>query len=509
VSDSVTLAHPTGGDGEAKVAKAREGLAALDAHLATIDGRPVGPDERNQMVALVLSVDETLRELEVWSGNGSGAKTGKPRRLHRRLHRRLRRTRFQSSPPEATLADLAANGGPQDATVVLEPAAIDPGAAAETEPIDVRPADVAPAPAERPPDRPSAEPVEHLSIDEEYRQDLADRVRALRAELDERAGRVLVLTTDERERPRRRLAGLFGPVVTQAPTAAGTATTAALPAALRSRRSAERTVGKVLTAAGVIAVLFLAFEFGLTGALEARDQRALLLQFQSAIVTTQLDLPNKPIPAGTAVALLDIPSIHVNQVVIEGTTNRLLKAGPGHLADAPLPGEFGNAIILGHRTKYGGPFRNINLLHTGDVINVTTGQGLFIYSVHHVYHLESGDPDVFAGSADSRLTLVSADPPQGASGRIVAVALLRGNPVAVDSRPPVPVGRDELGLAADPVGAVFGLIWLQLFIVAYLITRRIRRTWNPTVTWLLATPILLALLLLVFINVDLLLPGTL
>jgi hypothetical protein len=73
----------------------------------------------------------------------------------------------------------------------------------------------------------------------------------------------------------------------------------------------------------------------------------------------------------------------------------------------------------------------------------------------------------------------------------------------------VPVGRDELGLAADPVGAVFGLIWLQLFIVAYLITRRIRRTWNPTVTWLLATPILLALLLLVFINVDLLLPGTL
>jgi hypothetical protein len=29
------------------------------------------------------------------------------------------------------------------------------------------------------------------------------------------------------------------------------------------------------------------------------------------------------------------------------------------------------------------------------------------------------------------------------------------------------------------------------------------------VTWLLATPILLALLLLVFINVDLLLPGTL
>ena len=499
MSDIAVAEGRPSGDGEAKVARAREGIAALDAQLASIERGPVGSEERNQMVALVLSVDETLRELEAWSGNGAAAPDASARLGDRRGFRRRRGRRGGTAGSTAALihragaTDAAATGG----SGVIVPS--DEGTADLRSIQDPR-TDVT-VEMQRP---------EHLSIDEEYRRDLAARVKRLRAELDERAGQVLVLTTVETQRPRRRLGALFAPVTAPLPGSARTAADAvALPAPLRGRRAAERTVGKVLTAAGIVAVLFLVFEFGLTGALEARDQRALLLRFQSAIVTTQLDAPNKAIPPGTAVALLDIPAIHVNQVIVEGTTNRLLKAGPGHLAAAPLPGEFGNAIVLGHRTKYGGPFRDLNDLHSGDAITVTTGRGLFLYVVHRVYFLTSGDGDVFAGSSDSRLTLVSADPPQGASGRVVAVALLRGSPVAIDSRPPVPVGRDELGLAADPVGAVFGLIWLQLFIVAFLVARRIRRTWNPTVTWLLAAPILLALLLLVFINVDLLLPGTL
>jgi LPXTG-site transpeptidase (sortase) family protein len=468
MSETVTVEAGPPADGEAKVAEVREGLAALDACLATTDPREIGSEERNEIVAIVLSVDGTLRELEAWSGNG--AKVAKPRRQHRLLRLgRAPRKRSQSAPIKDASAD-GATGAPADG--------------------------------------------EHIPIDEEYRADLAARVAALRAELDERAGKILVLTTAGEEKPKRRLGALFGSITaTPKPTAAATtsAGTAAStrPAPLLSRRSIERSVGKVLTAAGVIAVLFLAFEFGLTGTLEARDQRALLLEFQSAIVTTTLDQPNKTIPPGSAVALLNIPSIHVSQVVVEGTINRLLKRGPGHLSAAPLPGEFGNAILEGHRTKYGAPFRNLNLLHTGDRMMVTTGQGLFIYVVIGVYHLRSGDSDVFASSADSRLTLVSADPPQGASGRIVAVGILQGSPVAIASRPPQPVGRNELGLAADPMGAFLGLIWLQLFVVAYLAARRLRRNWHPTVTYLLSAPILLALLLQVFINVDLLLPGTL
>ena len=47
-----------------------------------------------------------------------------------------------------------------------------------------------------------------------------------------------------------------------------------------------------------------------------------------------------------------------------------LKKGPGHYPLTPLPGQFGNAAIAGHRTTYLHPFYGINELGKGDKIIV-------------------------------------------------------------------------------------------------------------------------------------------
>lgn len=347
-----------------------------------------------------------------------------------------------------------------------------------------------------------------IGLEHEYRQDLARRAAELRHLLDESAGRILIVTGGGGRKRRRWLGPLaFGTVTETAPPADRTIGARVL-AALRAA-GLTMTIGKVLTFIGAVAALFLLFEFGPTGVLEARDQRALLTEFRAALPTTQLDLPNAAIPSGSAVAIMSIPRIHVDQVVVEGTTTQLMKQGPGHVRGSPLPGEFGNAVVAGHRTTYGAPFRNLNALHARDTITVTTGQGSFTYVVMQVYHIQAGQPDVFGGTPDSRLTLITSDPPYAARGRLAVVATLRGAPVALASRPPVPVGASELGLSADPVGAVLALIWTQLLIVTLWISRRLYRRWNPTVAYLLATPIVVAIVLMMFENLDRLLPGTL
>ena len=44
------------------------------------------------------------------------------------------------------------------------------------------------------------------------------------------------------------------------------------------------------------------------------------------------------VPVGDPVALLSIPSIGLEQVVVEGTASGDLLVGPGHRRDTPLPG---------------------------------------------------------------------------------------------------------------------------------------------------------------------------
>lgn len=274
-------------------------------------------------------------------------------------------------------------------------------------------------------------------------------------------------------------------------------------------RSLPLWTGRAVMATGLLLVLFVLFEVAGTALLEQRQQASLLPAFQAAVTTTALDRPAATPADGTPVALLEVPRIGLQEVVVQGTSPGLLKSGPGHLDASPMPGEFGNAVVAGHRETYGGPFRQLDRLGRGDVIRALTGQGYFTYRVRSVSAVRDGQADPIVATRDSRLTLLTSAPAFVASQRLVVVAMLQGRPVAVDRRAPALVGATDLGLAGDPVGLGTGIIWTELLLAAGWFAWRMRRRWPARVVWLLAAPTCLALALLAFTSFDLLLPGTL
>jgi sortase A len=93
---------------------------------------------------------------------------------------------------------------------------------------------------------------------------------------------------------------------------------------------------------------------------------------------------------GAPVAIIDIPTLGVHQVVVEGTDSATLKAGPGHRRDTVLPGQAGISVIMARAAAYGGPFGSIQSLQPGQELSVITGQGYHVYSVIGVRY--AGDP---------------------------------------------------------------------------------------------------------------------
>ena len=127
-----------------------------------------------------------------------------------------------------------------------------------------------------------------------------------------------------------------------------------------------------------------------------------------------------------------------------------LRLGPGHFPDTPLPGQFGNAAIAGHRTTYGQPFHNVDQLVVGDDIVVTTEAGRFTYVVDDIEIVLPSDYEVVAtvDRAKATLTLTSCHPKWSAAQRIIVHAAL--DPERSDT---VGVATDYrgVGLWGDPI----------------------------------------------------------
>lgn len=204
------------------------------------------------------------------------------------------------------------------------------------------------------------------------------------------------------------------------------------------------------------------------------------------------DRDGKELAPGTPVAYLEIPALGVEQVVGEGTSASVLFDGPGHRRDTPLPGQIGTSVVFGRRASFGGPFESIPSLEPGDVIRVTTGQGVFEYSVIGV-RLE-GDPAPPAPAADGgRLTLVTAGGrsflPDGVirvdaeltEGAVGGPARLYGAGVL----PP----EDRL-MAADTRTVWVLAFWLQALIALALAAVWAWHRWGRAQTWVVFLPAL-------------------
>ncbi len=206
--------------------------------------------------------------------------------------------------------------------------------------------------------------------------------------------------------------------------------------------------GRILLAAGMLILLFTAYQVWGTWLLEAHTQSHLRQEIttelppgalaqaeriaagphfaQKVVVSGPPQVaPTTSAPAtGSPVGIIDVPNIGLDQVVVEGVQTAQLRDGPGHYPGTPLPGQSGNAAIAGHRTTNGHPFYDLNAVAPGDRVVLTTPQGIFVYAAGPTTVVAPADTTVLADTTDPRLTLTTCNPRYSASSRLVLHATL-------------------------------------------------------------------------------------
>lgn len=127
---------------------------------------------------------------------------------------------------------------------------------------------------------------------------------------------------------------------------------------------------------------------------------------------------------GQAIGRIDIPSIGVDKVMVQGTDESALMNGPGHYPATPLPGEHGTVGVAGHRTTYGAPFRHLDGVHVGDRIELRMPYGNFVYRSIRTRIVPSDALWITRRVGFDELVLSACHPLYSATHRIVVFARL-------------------------------------------------------------------------------------
>lgn len=304
--------------------------------------------------------------------------------------------------------------------------------------------------------------------------------------------------------------------------------------------------GKVLMGAGVVLLLFVAYQLWGTGietrAAQSRLEAAFVDQLghidrssgsqSNGNQSIESGSPDTAVEAGTEdaavtaalasistgdpVARLEIPAIEVDYIVSMGVDLDTLRAGPGLFPSNPLPGQPGNAAIAGHRATFDAPFNRLDELRPGDEVVVTTIQGTFRYDViaqpaptgneklGH-YLVEPTAVEILDDRGDDRITLMGCHPRYGATQRIVVEAALVDDtapvtPVAV--QPAVPNGESIELLSGERGSWAAAAGWSAAVLAVVGLAVGAARRWNRVVVYVLATPVAAVVLLQAFAAVS-------
>ncbi len=111
--------------------------------------------------------------------------------------------------------------------------------------------------------------------------------------------------------------------------------------------------------------------------------------------------------ASSPLGRLEIPSLGVVAMIMEGVSGRTLQHAVGHVPGTALPGQPGNVALAGHRDTF---FRGLRNIHQGDEITLTTLHGSYRYRVACTQVVEPEDTEVLDATADDVLTLVACYP---------------------------------------------------------------------------------------------------
>ena len=218
---------------------------------------------------------------------------------------------------------------------------------------------------------------------------------------------------------------------------------------MKGLRWGVRILGEVFITLGLLLFLFVGWQLWWTDVTANREQAVTINALEKGFGPSDLPERNatdplatlKQVPFGEAFAIMRIPRLgaHYARPVLQGTDHDTLTKGIGHYAGTALPGQVGNFAVAGHRTTYGKPFSDIDLLRRGDIIVVETKASYVVYAVDryvivtpdHVDAIAPVPQDPGAQPSQAWLTMTACHPRFSASQRYVVFAkLLRSIPRA-------------------------------------------------------------------------------
>jgi len=230
----------------------------------------------------------------------------------------------------------------------------------------------------------------------------------------------------------------------------------------KQRHTRRRVVRTALLLVGLLAG-WLLFDSVLGPLIHEQRQHHLAAQYER---------PLPKIGDGNAVAVLQVPTLGINQVVVEGASVAHLRSGPTHWTGSALPGDAGVMVVLGHRDAYGGPFRKLSTMKNGDsiVVQARNGGPIVRYVVDRVErHLTLEAVALPQTDVVSYLLLATSEDGMFTGDQTIVVA--RALPVT-DTGPvlpdlsanlrPAPFGLEALLALASMAIAVLALSYLRV-----------------------------------------------
>ncbi len=302
-------------------------------------------------------------------------------------------------------------------------------------------------------------------------------------------------------------------------------------------------LGRIILGAGILILLFVAYQLWGTGIAESHSQSVLRQRLEAQLhheatlpsTTTTTHAPSSSTTTtagsgdqptvgpsiaapddGNPVGLMRIAKIGLDKVIVQGTSTNDLRQGPGHYPGTPLPGELGNAAIAGHRTTYGAPFYNLDALVPGDLIVITTVQGTFTYSVTGTVIVSPNDTSVVDDTAFPELTLTTCNPRFSASQRLVVHARLTTAPAPTAHPPPAAPRGVSAASTSDLAGGqgdwtpalVQGVLCAVVITVVWVVARRRRSRSQRLIVYGVGGALCLVALFFFFGAVSPLLPAS-
>jgi len=229
----------------------------------------------------------------------------------------------------------------------------------------------------------------------------------------------------------------------------------------RHRVSFFGVAGEVLVTAGVLVLLFIAWQnvfntWLLNGQqngaaaqlgkqwLESAPSRGGAASSPNAAAAGQASVgPDANVPVESepgnkqTIAVMYVPRFGTSwkRTIREGTGLDVLnssQAGIGHYASTAMPGGVGNFAVAAHDTGYGSTFLRMQNLRIGDKIYVQTKDGFYTYAFRNYQYVQPNEVAVLdpvprqqgAQASDRLITMTTCNPPYHTVERLISYGVL-------------------------------------------------------------------------------------